>query len=404
MSFALLAPEINSGLIYSGPGSTALLAAATAWDGLAADLYTTATSYQSVITNLISDPWQGTSSTAMATATAPFIAWLNTTASQAAQTGTQAKIAASAFETARATSIPPPVITANRALLATLIATNLLGQNTPAIAATEMHYLEMWIQDGIAMDTYAATSQQATTLPQHTTPPPVANPALTPTTAAVQAATTTSTTTTALSDLSTLLSDLGITMPSLTLPTSLADIPTWLTTTLSSLSGLGGTGASSSAALLPLQAGYYGAMLASMPARMFTSMGTTMPNTTGLLTGSQTLLNSVGQLVDGKMQAVLGGVSNQLRTWGTTVSAQLASAHRLGGLSIPQTWSTTTPTTLSRATPTLPNTTITTPTMSATLPNNPFTQALMGALTGRGLNNLTTKTPKITPHTPTTTP
>ena len=36
-----------------------------------------------------------------------------------------------------AATVPPPVIAANRALLAMLIATNFLGQNTPAIAATE---------------------------------------------------------------------------------------------------------------------------------------------------------------------------------------------------------------------------------------------------------------------------
>jgi PPE-repeat protein len=43
--------------------------------------------------------------------------------------------------------VPPPIIEANRALLQALVATNLLGQNTPAIAATETLYAEMWAQD-----------------------------------------------------------------------------------------------------------------------------------------------------------------------------------------------------------------------------------------------------------------
>jgi PPE family len=38
MDFAMLAPEINSGRIYAGPGSGSMVAAAAAWDALAAEL------------------------------------------------------------------------------------------------------------------------------------------------------------------------------------------------------------------------------------------------------------------------------------------------------------------------------------------------------------------------------
>ncbi len=37
MDFGALPPEINSGRMYSGPGCGSMLAAAAAWDGLAAD-------------------------------------------------------------------------------------------------------------------------------------------------------------------------------------------------------------------------------------------------------------------------------------------------------------------------------------------------------------------------------
>ena len=40
--------------------------------------------------------------------------------------------------------VPRPVIAANRAQLAALVATNILGQNAPAIAATEAQYGQMW--------------------------------------------------------------------------------------------------------------------------------------------------------------------------------------------------------------------------------------------------------------------
>ena len=76
MSFMMFPPEVNSALMYSGAGSGPLMAAASAWDELAADLETTATSYQSVIAQLIGGPWLGPTSARMASATAPFIAWL----------------------------------------------------------------------------------------------------------------------------------------------------------------------------------------------------------------------------------------------------------------------------------------------------------------------------------------
>ena len=72
--------------------------------------------------------------------------------------------------------MPPPVIAANRSLLMALIATNVLGQNTPAIAATETQYAEMWAQDAAAMYGYAGSSASATTLTPFTPPAPTTNP------------------------------------------------------------------------------------------------------------------------------------------------------------------------------------------------------------------------------------
>ena len=137
MDFGALPPEINSGRMYSGPGCGSMLAAAAAWDGLAADLHFTAGSYQSVIWDLTGAAWLGPSSASMAAAVAPYIAWMTTTAALCEQTATQARAAAAAYEAAFAMTVPPAMIAANRAQLMSLIATNILGQNTPAIAATE---------------------------------------------------------------------------------------------------------------------------------------------------------------------------------------------------------------------------------------------------------------------------
>jgi PPE-repeat protein len=173
LDFAQLPPEINSTLMYSGPGSGPLLAAAAAWDGLAAEMYSAAATYGSLIGSLIDGPWEGPSALAMLTAAMPQVTWLQSTAGLAEQAGTQAAAAAGAFEAAFAETVPPPVVAANRALLMELLATNVLGQNTAAIAATETQYGEMWAQDAAAMYGYAGASATASTLP----PPQPAAPA-----------------------------------------------------------------------------------------------------------------------------------------------------------------------------------------------------------------------------------
>ncbi|MEZ0367428.1 PPE family protein [Mycobacterium sp. pUA109] len=176
MDFTALPPEINSGRMYAGPGSGSLLTAAAAWDELATELYTAAANYGSVVSELAGGAWQGASSTSMASAAAPYVAWMNTTAAQAEQTGAQAKAAATAHASAYAMTVPPPEIAANRALLSSLVATNLLGQNTPAIAATEAHYGEMWAQDATAMLGYATAAQSASQVSPFTPPQQNTNP------------------------------------------------------------------------------------------------------------------------------------------------------------------------------------------------------------------------------------
>ena len=183
MDFGALPPEINSGRMYSGAGPGPLLTAAATWDELADELTSTASSYQSVVEGL-GNSWQGPSSTSMAAAAAPYVAWMNATAAQAEETASQARVAVAAYETAFAATVPPPVIVANRTLLMTLIATNILGQNTPAIATTEAHYMQMWAQDAAAMYGYAGSSAAASQLTPFTEPPQTTNPAAGPTQAA----------------------------------------------------------------------------------------------------------------------------------------------------------------------------------------------------------------------------
>jgi PPE-repeat protein len=176
LEYGALPPEINSGLMYTGPGAGPMLVTSSAWDALADNLYWTATSYGAAISDLTTS-WLGPSSASMAAAAAPYLSWISATTAQAEQAATQAKAAVAAYEAAFAMTVPPPVIAANRALLLMLVATNFLGQNTPAIMATEAEYAEMWAQDAGAMYGYAGAAGAAATLAPFTTPLETTTPA-----------------------------------------------------------------------------------------------------------------------------------------------------------------------------------------------------------------------------------
>jgi PPE-repeat protein len=397
MSFMIFPPEINSGLMYSGAGSGPLMAAASAWSELAADLESTAASYQAVLSQLTGTSWLGPTSARMAAATAPYVDWLATTAGQAAQTSAQASFAAAAYEGAFAATVPPAVIVANRALLAALVATNFLGQNTPAIMATEAQYMEMWFQDGLTMDTYATTSQQAVVLPEQT-PAPTTSDGGTSANAAAAAQSTANTGTnlaTVLQNLFPSLSSNSSTSNGLTTAASaaLTDLGVPASTTNALTSAVAPTIGSATGSLLPIQGAYYLTMFASMPVKMLMSMSNSMNASQAMQAGQQAMLAQVSSLLDSKMKAMLASISGQMRGFGSTISAQLAHAGRLGGLSVPNGWAQQAPE-MVRAAPILPANSVAAPNVTA-MPNSPYTQALMGALNGRGMGTQAAKTASV---------
>jgi PPE-repeat protein len=398
MSFSLIPPEINSALMYQGAGSGPLLEAATAWDGLAADLEATATQYQTAIINLTTGTWLGPSSAHMASAAQPYIAWLQSTAAEAAQTGVQAKAAAGAYQTAYTSMVPPPVITANRAELTTLVANNFLGQNTGAIAQNEAEYLDMWIQDALGMDTYNMNSTGASAaLPAQTAAPLVTSGAQ----AAAPAASAADSGSELLLDQVILAVAELFGAPSTTTAPTLATLGTFLDGVVPVIA------ANPTAALLPVQATYYAGMLGSTPARMFMSSGGggAAGGSVDALDGMKTsLLDNVGKMVDGKAAGVMTGVGNQLSKWGagiqSGIQAQMAHAMQAGGLSVPHGWHTGAPD-MSRAAPLLPTNSVAAPSMTTGLPTSPFSQGLMGALAGRGMSAMGSKVAaKVMPRSP----
>jgi PPE-repeat protein len=349
MDFAILPPEINSGRMYTGPGAGPMLAAAAAWDDLATELGSTAASYASTVSSLTGGAWQGPSSESMATAAATYVEWMNTTAAQAEVTSTQAKAAVAAYEAAVAATVPPPVIEANRALLMMLIATNILGQNTPAIAATEAHYMEMWAQDAGAMYGYAGSAGSASVLTPFTEPPQTTNPAGTAqqSAAAAQAGTSGASNigtelTQFINSLPTALQNLanglvqspttstnllsGLSLPQLTTGT----LPAWLTTDLTNWNTIFSTFASGPYSLQGLT---------SIPGGPFLSFGQAYAwgqngqSAASFLAGAKPITGALAPLA-----SELGTPHLSAAFGGGPVSGSMGRAALVGSMSVPQGW------------------------------------------------------------------
>jgi PPE-repeat protein len=348
MDFATLPPEVNSGLMYAGPGSGPIIAAAASWDSLAAEVSSAAGDYGSVISGLTSGPWRGPASASMVAAAAPYVSWMNATAAQAEQAADQAKAAASAYEAVFTATVAPPVIAANRTLLASLIATNILGQNTPAIATTEAHYAEMWAQDAAAMYGYAGSSAAASTLTPFAAPPAT-------TTVGQAAGTGTS------APLSQLVTSVpaalqGLASPATSSGSGLNGMMNWL--------GLDGSNLTTPAGILNFLAGTdgspLGAFLNDNGLNTLFSSGFYMPgNFLGTMSdfvglgGAGTASAAAGDAAAGAAEAA-GGVGgavaapaaglSELGGLGGGVSAALGRGTAIGALAVPPSWTVVPPT------------------------------------------------------------
>lgn len=361
MDYGALPPEINSARMYAGSGSGPLQAAATAWNGLAAELRSTATSYGAIITQLSDESWTGPSSTEMAAAAAPYLTWMNTTAGQAEHTASQARAASAAYHAAFAMTVPPAVIAANRAQLAALVATNIVGQNTPAIATTETQYGEMWAQDAAAMYQYAANSAAASQVTPFTEAPQVANPAG----SAGQSAAATQAAGTAAGNAQASLSQmLSMTLQNLASPaasstSSGSGLSTILTNLLSNV-GLSSSSASSVTGgltgigsglledylYLPAFFGVFAAIDAISP--LMSSAETAAPvaavgdisggGADGTAGGPESALGGPGGAEVPDWVGGAGGEAGPVLVGDSGVAAGLGAAPALGGLSVPPNW------------------------------------------------------------------
>ena len=338
LDFGALPPEVNSGRMYAGPGSGPMMAAAAAWDELAAELATAASGYGSVVSELTSAPWVGPSSGAMMAAVTPYVNWLSTTAGQAEDTANQARASAAAYETAFTMTVPPPVIAANRVLLATLIATNFLGINTPAIMATEAQYMEMWAQDAATMYAYSASSALTSTLAPLPLPPNTTTPEATTDQALMQ-------TEANATPAGNAAQNVAAVTPQLTAATAApaaVDPPgpfTWLTNLINGLltDGL----PTPTSPWWGVQPSAYNAILKQTTGLAYFSNGMA---SFGMSIGQQTFngplgttAGSAGAFIPTPQFATLGAGGWSFHP-ASLPTASLSSATKIGGLSVPQTW------------------------------------------------------------------
>jgi hypothetical protein len=93
MDFAALPPEINSGRMYSGPGSASTLSAAATWRHLSVELNLTATAFAAQIASLVDGTWEGPASAAMARVAAAHVQWLTAASGLALDSATRADAA-----------------------------------------------------------------------------------------------------------------------------------------------------------------------------------------------------------------------------------------------------------------------------------------------------------------------
>jgi PPE-repeat protein len=337
LDFAALPPEINSGRMYAGPGPGSILAAATAWQSLADELSSVAANYGSILSTLTSGPWTGISSTSMAAAAAPYVTWLSATGDQAQQAAAQATAAVSAYETTYTATVPPPLIAANRSLLATLVATNVLGQNTPAIAATEALYAEMWAQDAAAMYGYAGASSTASQVTPFTNPPQTTNPGglATQVAASAQSAGTSGGTDaeTIMSSGPQLISGMPQALQSLSSPQSVSSIASTATDTTSSSSS------SSMSSLLnelstPMK---FASMPMSMLSKLFTAGSTATAAKAATTAANELGAASSAGIGSGTGALTLTGISG-IGAGAPAVTAGMGHATSAGALSVPTAW------------------------------------------------------------------
>jgi len=176
---AIYPPEVTYQIMATGDQGASLRDAAAGHQTVADMLIAEMTAMGLNTTSTAMVAWQGVGGAAMEMTAGQFIAMCEAVSAWCQQGSLEAAAVAEAHGMALAQMVPAEVCLENRAELATLVATNFLGVNTPAIGVNQATYTGYWITNATARSAYGAvvTASNISTATPAPFAPMVTNPA-----------------------------------------------------------------------------------------------------------------------------------------------------------------------------------------------------------------------------------
>ncbi|SGL60185.1 PPE family protein [Mycobacterium tuberculosis] len=154
----MIPAEYISNIIYEGPGADSLFFASGQLRELAYSANMTAKSLTDRLGEL-QENWKGSSSDLMADAAGRYLDWLTKHSRQILETAYVIDFLAYVYEETRHKVVPPATIANNREEVHRLIASNVAGVNTPAIAGLDAQYQQYRAQNIAVMNDYQSTAR-----------------------------------------------------------------------------------------------------------------------------------------------------------------------------------------------------------------------------------------------------
>ncbi|WP_031724327.1 PPE family protein, partial [Mycobacterium tuberculosis] len=154
----MIPAEYISNIIYEGPGADSLFFAAEQLRLMYNSANMTAKSLTDRLGEL-HENWKGSSSEWMADAAGRYLDWLSKHSRQILETACVIDSLAYVYEETLLRVVPPATIANNREEVRRLIASNVAGVNTPAIADLDAQYEQYRAQNIAVMNDYQSTAR-----------------------------------------------------------------------------------------------------------------------------------------------------------------------------------------------------------------------------------------------------
>ncbi|CMT94875.1 PPE family protein [Mycobacterium tuberculosis] len=169
----MIPAEYISNIIYEGPGADSLSAAAEQLRLMYNSANMTAKSLTDRLGEL-QENWKGSSSDLLADAAGRYLDWLTKHSRQILETAYVIDFLAYVYEETRHKVVPPATIANNREEVHRLIASNVAGVNTPAIADLDAQYDQYRARNVAVMNAYVSWTRSALSdLPRWREPPQI---------------------------------------------------------------------------------------------------------------------------------------------------------------------------------------------------------------------------------------